>query len=103
MSNRHFILDNDKRVVPVSATRWAMWFGTADHRRVKKTELANATVSTVFLGLDHRFGSKGPPLVFETMVFNADGDEDGCWRYSSWDDAVTGHQAVVSRLKREKA
>lgn len=38
--------------------------------RVAFTELAEGCeVSTVFLGLDHRFSDEGPPLVFESMAF----------------------------------
>jgi hypothetical protein len=41
--------------------------GTAD-RRVKLTEHELFVLSTVFLGLDHRFYGNGTPLVFETMA-----------------------------------
>lgn len=38
--------------------------------RVAFTEIAEGCeVSTVFIGLDHRFSDTGPPLVFETMAF----------------------------------
>lgn len=51
-------------------------------------------VSTAFLGLDHQFGS-GPPLLWETMVFGLEDDEP-CERYSSYEDAVAGHQRYVN-------
>jgi hypothetical protein len=77
---------------------WGAW-RQANDPHVKETDLPDYWVSTVFLGLDHQYGD-GPPLVFETMVFNRTGESDLCQRYSSWDDAVTGHDAVVSRLTR---
>jgi hypothetical protein len=53
-------------------------------------------VSTVFLGLDHSFGN-GPPVLWETMVFGADGDEQHCERYTSFEAAVTGHERNVEK------
>src|SRR5215469_5778666 len=49
---------------------WGEWLETAD-RRVDETFIGKYRVSTVFLGLDHRFG-KGKPILFETMIFLAD-------------------------------
>jgi len=68
--------DND----PVLLEDLDLWAATfKDNRIVKQetvTELEGLVspfdslwVSTVFLGLDHNFSSKGPPVVFETMVF----------------------------------
>jgi len=75
---------------------WAAWFETAD-RTVKKTSISDgADVSTVFLGLDHQFGD-GPPLLFETLIFGGDRDGD-MWRYSTWEEAEAGHDAVVDEL-----
>jgi hypothetical protein len=54
------------------------------------------TVSTVFLGLDHASGD-GPPLLFETMVFNGPLHND-MDRYSNWTEAEMGHDAMVSRI-----
>lgn len=55
-------------------------------------------VSTVFLGIDHNFSSVGPPILFETMVFGPN-DEEGQWRYVTWEEAEAGHKAVVEALK----
>jgi hypothetical protein len=53
-------------------------------------------VSTVWLGIDHRFGGDGPPLIFESMVFSkAGGDELDCKRFATLGDARTGHDAMV--------
>lgn len=56
-----------------------------------------ARVSTVFLGLDHNFGSGGPPILWETMIFNVE-TEDGYQfqeRYSTREEAIAGHAAAV--------
>lgn len=91
----HYILE-DKKAVPVSFEEWSAWFGKGN-RRVARDKIGNTEVSTVFLGLDHAFG--GPvPLLFETMVFGGplDGEEN---RYSTWDEAVAGHETMVEKVK----
>lgn len=79
---------------------WARKLADYDYKRVAEDTLEDGRwVSTVWLGLDHSFGS-GPPLIFETMVFNSKGgDENYCERYSTEAEAVAGHQRVVDALK----
>lgn len=51
------------------------------------------TVSTVFLGLDHRMFGEGPPILFETLVFG--GPNDGRMeRYCTWEEAERGHKVM---------
>lgn len=92
----------DRRPVPVDASVWSHWFETHEaERRVASTEFHGGHVSTVFLGLDHRFGHQGPPLLFETMIFG--GPEDGYQkRFSTWEQAEEGH-AIALSLARESA
>lgn len=106
-----YILGGEDGHTPVpcySLSEWGKWFEEPDHRSLWWTGNATKWVSTVFLGLDHQHG-KGPPLVFETMVFQHEGrtmrflgtverpvPETLCQeRYSSWDDAEIGHKAAV--------
>lgn len=81
----------------------------ADDWRVAETTVGAGAcwVSTVFLGLDHNFGS-GEPLLFETMAFLLDddgaphlGEPTRLRRYSSWADAELGHADLVRRLAAE--
>ena len=65
-------------------------------RRVAEHEIDGITISTVFLALDHSFGS-GPPQWFKTMVFG--GSLDGVLdRYETWAQAEAGHAAVVAMV-----
>jgi hypothetical protein len=73
-----------------------MWMETAD-RIVCQTEIPGGIVSTVFLGLDHQFGS-GPPLLFETLVL-MDAEEHDCWRTSTWLEAEAQHAAAVEEFQ----
>lgn len=95
---KHFIL-NGKEVIETNLMGWARWYETAD-RHVAKTEVAQGIdVSTVFLGLDHRFGD-GPPLIFETMVFGGPDDQHQ-ERYSTWDEAEAGHARIVAEQRHK--
>jgi hypothetical protein len=97
---------------------WARWMETAD-RHVRKENVGPWWVSTVFLGLDHGYGSlfdrDVPPVLFETMVFLETierpitiGDhtrmchdtlDDITHRYSTWEEALKGHNAIAARLR----
>jgi len=82
----------------MSMLEWSAKFNDMDYKRVALDELPNGyRVSTVWLGLDHSFGG-ATPLIFETMVFPADGwgDED-CARYSTEAEAIDGHAAMVAK------
>ncbi len=90
--NGKYILDGHEVKQESDLMEWAAWWEKADHH-ISKTMIRGAGVSTVFLGLDHSFGS-GPPLLFETMVFGGplDGEMD---RYTTWEQAEEGHLRMV--------
>lgn len=94
VKERSWYYDRDGN--PISSGEWQKAFGTVD-RRVAYTNLGRrGRVSTVWLGLDHGYGA-GPPLIFETLVF--DGPLEGeMLRYSTEQDARTGHEFMVMRL-----
>jgi hypothetical protein len=70
------------------------------NRRVATTFLFGNTVrvSTVFLAFDHGFG--GTPMFFETMIFCDTIDWEPQWRYSTWDEAVKGHENAIRETIR---
>ena len=87
----YYILINNKPVKEPDTIKWAKWYQTTN-RTVKQTQITNnIRVSTVFLGLDHRFDETiGNPLVFETMIFGGKYDQYQ-ERYTSWEEAIRGH------------
>jgi hypothetical protein len=93
---KHYILRGHEVVTTDSLAAWGRMFDDSDHRIVGFDMVEDVRVSTVFLGLDHNFGG-GPPLLFETMVFGGEYDQQ-CDRYSTWDEAEAGHRAVVEAL-----
>ncbi len=97
MSTDKYILDADgKPQCCDDLMAWARWFETAN-LHVAETHFGDVRVSTVFLGLDHSFGS-GPPLLFKSMVFGGtlDGEQE---RYTSRADAEAGHTALCQRVR----
>lgn len=97
MSSR-YVLDGKQAVLEPSLFKWAAWFEKADRAVAKTTLPGGVEVSTVFLGLDHRFvASSGPPILFETMIFGGprDGEQQ---RYATWEEAEKGHAEVVASI-----
>lgn len=93
-----YVLDDDNNVVGPVDLMEAARFHKSDRRFVAKTKVyEGCEVSTVFLGLDHRFGD-GPPLVFETLVFGGTEDGEGD-RYSTYAEAVAGHARFVEKCQ----
>jgi len=123
MASGQFILNDAHEAVPEpNLFKWAIWMETADRKvRLDADEASGWAVSTVFLGLDHSFTSTGPPILFETMVFAPGGPRrappaegalrttpaftkkwDGAGaRYSTWDEAVAGHQRIIDEIGRD--
>lgn len=90
----NYVLDeNDNPVLEPDLLTWARWYETAD-RHVALTELDGIKISTVFLGVDHNFSTDGPPILFETMIFGGEHDEE-CWRYATLGEAQAGHDEAV--------
>lgn len=95
-----YILDGTE-VVAVTLEEWARWLN--DHRQekfIKRTDLGDFWVSTVFLGLDHNYLDDGPPLLFETMVFKR-GDWGGEYqtRSSTHADALRQHETACQWVR----
>jgi hypothetical protein len=97
----YYVLHNGHPVPEPDVSRFARWFASARHERiVAQTKLGDGSirVSTVFLGLDHRFGP-GRPILWETLVFGGPLDQE-MDRYTSREDAVRGHAAMLERVQQ---
>jgi hypothetical protein len=83
---------------PIAWARW--WAANGEERRVGQTVVGNASVSTVFLGIDHAFGG-GTPQLFETMIFGGKHDEYE-ERCATWEEAEAMHERAVTMLSEER-
>lgn len=102
MSRGCYILDESGQPVPEFDTlKWARWF-EENARQVAITDVDGVRISTVFLGIDHNFGDRGAPVLWETMIFGGpcDGHQE---RYSSLAAAQSGHgRAVVLAMTAQE-
>ena len=97
-----YILDDQGNPIPeICHKRWLKWM-TAHDWRVAYDIAGDLQVSTVFLGIHHGLGHIfdtvcGPPIVFETMIFQEDNmDELYMKRYSTLNEAVEGHKTALA-------
>lgn len=97
----HYILDDEHNPVAAGLLEWAEYFENPHNRRVREDFVGSTRISTIFLGLNHQWLPNKPPLIFETMVF---GGQIDCQqtRYSTWNEAVAGHQAIVALARALK-
>lgn len=73
---------------------FSLWFASAD-RTLRRDQVGDAEVSTVFLGINHQWKDGEPPVLFETMIFG--GPRDGYQnRYSTWEEAEQGHLSALA-------
>lgn len=84
-----------KRHIEANARR--IEHGLSSWQEIPTLAARQIRISTIFLGLDHGW-MEGPPVVFESMVFNGPINE-AMDRYSSYDDAAMGHEALVKRVR----
>lgn len=103
ITNDKFILDAQGRPVPeTDLIKWAEWLETAD-RVVGRETIGPCKVSTVFLGLDHRFGEGGPPILWETMVFGGPDKLKGTMKRCAGnrEQAEAMHNEIVEYVKAQ--
>lgn len=97
--NMYFVLDSDHNAIAVDDREWAQWHKNFENRQVAEDFLHGKAVriSTACQGMNLAVSFDEPPIIFETMIF-ALGEIIGQRRYSTWDEAVAGHQEIVAEL-----
>lgn len=91
MSGVHY----DRSGRAITMEEWAQLIASTLYQRVAITYVHDVVVSTVWLGIDHRFAPiGGPPVIFETMVFGGAMDQD-TRRYCTLEQATAGHHDMV--------
>lgn len=96
----------DRKGNPITIAQAEKLMRNFKYKVVAKTKVGDKEVSTVWLGLDHRFdadplASDKPPIIFETMIF-PQGDimmEEYMERYSTEEEAIAGHKKAVEELR----
>ena len=98
-----YLLDQDGNPYPVDDLD--AWAENWDRQRAATRLLdlvdlpEGGTVSTIFMGIDHNLLGKGPPVLWETMVF--EGAFDGmCKRWHTQQEAREGHAWMIAHMTR---
>lgn len=111
---KHWILVDDEPKA-VGMFDWICWLEMEetedglDPRILERHEVMSPggrifTISTVFLALDHNFYPGGPPLLFETMIFDWERRKSERWshwqqRYSTAAQARAGHMKAMEAVE----
>lgn len=97
----YYTLDSENKPIKSSLKAFDKWIQKNPLKKPVKQEFVNKIyISTVFLGLDHSYGGT-IPLLWETMIF--EGTFDGYQeRYTSYEEALTGHEFAVQMVKNNK-
>jgi|ERR1700679_500410 len=67
----------NKKGEPISLIEFSILFENFQYKIIKQENVGKYFVSTVWLGIDMNYRKDGPPLIFETMIFmNDENDED---------------------------
>lgn len=89
----------DRGGLPIDMEQWAILHGDPDYRKIGLWHGEDGiTVSTVWLGIDHRFVGDGDPIIFETMIFGPEHLDGEMTRYTTHRDAQEGHQHTVDNI-----
>ena len=101
----------NRKLEPIALDEWSKLLNDKVYQRVAETTLPSGVwISTVWLGLDHRHGGFGLPLIFESMAFDPSKPETDTSRWSELDaarycteeEALAGHAAMVTRFKNKE-
>ncbi|MBX4188196.1 MAG: hypothetical protein KW793_03630 [Candidatus Doudnabacteria bacterium] len=98
----HYLLKGEKVVKYKGSDVVDYWRKWQTQRYIQSTNLIlkNGTevcVSTIFLGIDHRYSTVGKHLLFETMSFGKKNQfQERC---STYKEAIKQHEDMVSKFK----
>ena len=93
----YYKLDENNNPVTCGMEEFADFIKDPSKKIVGQFEIDEYQVSTVFLGLDHGFGSE-KPILFETMIFGGKQKSEYCTRYATYQEAVDGHNDLVLKI-----
>lgn len=91
----------DRMGDPIDDSLWALLFKIPEYQILKHDLIDGYLVSTAWLGLDHAFLRTKKPLIFETMIFPKEGENDLDYqkRYSTEEEAWKGHEEAIKWLQ----
>jgi hypothetical protein len=100
-----YTLDEKTPVACNSGPEWQEWIDNAGDRRiVAQDDIGDFLVSTVFQGVDRVIPNSPTPLLFETMIYDGEGQVVGNrGLYPTWTLAEAGHRRAVLWVRNTAA
>lgn len=93
----------DKNSDPITIEEWGRLQEDDAYFRIGSTYVGEWWISTVWIGINMNYARKGPPILFESMVFwtGTQGDKrrvstEYTGRYATVREAELGHAQIVS-------
>ena len=94
----HYILNDDHTISEVEdVIEWAGLFENGN-RQIYDDTIGDVRISTVFLGLNHGYDPDQPPILFETMIFGGDRDQEMC-RCSTYEQCESMHKTACGAVR----
>ena len=100
MNRTFYVLNKEGNpIIEESFLKWGEWMEKCD-RHVGDDTVEGSRISTVFLGLDHSFEIEGPPVLWETMVFEGlmNGEMERC--AGTREQAEAMHVSMIEKVKQ---
>ena len=97
----------DKLGRAITLMEWAALMQDLGYIRIGLSKLGHGPskkrLSTVWMGLNHSLVDHGPPVIFESMLFQTvTWCELGSWRTSTVEDARATHWNLASRYRMNR-
>jgi hypothetical protein len=97
----------DREGNPISMQRFGELLADPSYKILIQTQLGGLLISTVWIGLDMNFMREGPPIIFESMVFDQNEKEPDTLgegveqiRYATEAEALAGHHRLVGEYTK---
>lgn len=96
-----FILDEKNNIIPnKNIEEFRKWSDENKEKLQIETFIGDFRISTIFMGRNHDNFHEGEPLLWETMIFkNKEVFEDYQKRYSSFKEAMNGHNEAIDKIE----
>lgn len=88
----------DRQGNRIGFMEWGAKFEDKEYQHVARWEDGDLSVSTVWLGIDHGWRAGGPPIIFETMIFGGEHNQERT-RYVTEAEAIEGHNRTVADVQ----
>lgn len=102
MGVRYYCLNSDKSVSPCTLTEFIdrqCYLCANGTNQILYDVINGLDISTSWLGVNYNWFNDGPPLLFETMIF--DGNKTvSVIRYATWQEAIDGHKDAIAWVEK---